>query len=113
MVNGALSLVLARAGNPRTAERNSPAWPQRYPRRQRPRPGRRSARPLAAAIAVSAVTLSVATFELAMADWPSGFVLLAVVPLMALVFFGCIVWSATLLLRVRTDGAKFALPFLI
>src|SRR6478672_12646043 len=69
--------------------------------------------PLAAAIAISAVTLSVATFELAMADWPSGFVLLVVVPLMALVFFGCIVWSATLLLKIRSGGAKFALPFLI
>src|SRR3954467_3988458 len=69
--------------------------------------------PLAAAIAVSAFTLSVATFELAMADWPSGFVLLAVVPLMALVFCGCTLWSATLLLRIRNGGAKFALPFLI
>jgi energy-coupling factor transporter transmembrane protein EcfT len=68
---------------------------------------------LAAAVAISAFTLSVATFELAMADWPSGFVLLAVVPLMALVFFGCIVWSATLLLRIRKSGLKFALPFLI
>jgi hypothetical protein len=68
---------------------------------------------LAAAIGISAFTLSVATFELAMADWPSGFVLLAVVPLIALVFFGCIVWSATLLLKIRSDGAKFALPFLI
>ena len=69
--------------------------------------------PLAAAIAISAITLSVATFELAMADWPSGFVLLAVVPLLALVFFCCIVWSATLLLNIRSDGAKFAIPFLI
>ena len=68
---------------------------------------------LASAIAISAFTLSVATFELAMADWPSGFVLLAVVPLMALVFFGCIVWSATLLLRIRKSGLKFALPFLV
>ena len=68
---------------------------------------------LAAATLVSVVTLSVATFELAMADWPSGFVLLVVVPLMALVFFGCIVWSATLLLTMRSGGAKFALPFLI
>jgi hypothetical protein len=50
---------------------------------------------------------------LSMADWPSGFVLLVIVPLVALLFFGCIVWSATQLLRVRTDGAKFALPFLI
>lgn len=69
--------------------------------------------PVAAAVAISAVTLSAATFELAMADWPSGFVLLAVVPLMALVFFCCIIWSATLLLKVRSDGPKFALPFLI
>jgi hypothetical protein len=68
---------------------------------------------LVAATLVSAVTLSVATFELAMADWPSGFVLLAVVPLMALVFCGCALWSATLLLRIRNGGAKFALPFLI
>src|SRR6185369_17366388 len=66
-----------------------------------------------AATLVSVVTLSVATFELAMADWPSGFVLLAVVPLMALVFCGCTLWSATLLLRIRNGGAKFALPFLI
>src|SRR6185312_17314677 len=69
--------------------------------------------PLVATVAISVFTLSVATFELAMADWPSGFVLLAVVPLMALVFCGCALWSATLLLRIRNDGAKFALPFLI
>ena len=68
---------------------------------------------LVAAIAISAFTLSVATFELAMADWPSGFVLLVVMPLVALVFCGCALWSATLLLRIRSGGAKFALPFLI
>ena len=68
---------------------------------------------LVAAIAISAFTLSVATFELAMADWPSGFVLLVVVPLMALIFCGCALWSATLLLRIRKGGLKFALPFLI
>jgi hypothetical protein len=67
---------------------------------------------LVAAIAISAFTLSVATFELAMADWPSGFVLLVVVPLVALVFCGCALWSATLLLRIRKGGLKFALPFL-
>ena len=66
-----------------------------------------------AATLVSVVTLSVATFELAMADWPSGFVLLAVVPLMAPLFCGCALWSATLLLRIRKGGLKFALPFLI
>jgi hypothetical protein len=68
---------------------------------------------LVAAIAISAFTLSIAIFELGMADWPSAFVLLVIVPLVALLFFGCIVWSATLLLKVRSGGAKFALPFLI
>lgn len=68
---------------------------------------------LVAALVISVFTLSVATFELAMADWPSGFLLLFVVPLVALLFFGSIVWSATLLLKVRSDGVKFALPFLI
>jgi hypothetical protein len=68
---------------------------------------------LMAATLVSAVTLAIATFELSMADWPSGFVLLVVVPLAALVFCGGALWSATLLLRIRNGGAKFALPFLI
>ena len=68
---------------------------------------------LAAAVAISAFTLSVATFELAMADWPSGFVLLVVMPLVALVFCGGALWSVTLLLLVRNGGATFALPFLI
>jgi hypothetical protein len=68
---------------------------------------------LVAAVAISAFTLSIATFELAMADWPSGFVLLVVVPLVALVFCGGALWSATLLLRIRNGGAKFALPFLV
>jgi hypothetical protein len=67
---------------------------------------------IAAAI-VSIVTLLVATFELSMADWPSGFVLLVVVPVVALAFFGCGLWSLTQLLRVRKDGVKFASPFLI
>jgi hypothetical protein len=68
---------------------------------------------LLATAAISAFTLGIATFELAMADWPSGFVLLVIVPLVALLFFGCIVWSATLLANIRSGGAKFALPFLI
>ncbi len=68
---------------------------------------------VAAATVISALTLSVATFELWMADWPSGFVLLGVLPLTALLFCGCALWSATLLLRIRQGGVKFALPFLI
>ena len=61
---------------------------------------------LAATSAISVFTLSIATFELAMADWPSGFVLLVIVPLVALLFFGCIVWSATLLVKIRTGGTE-------
>ena len=72
-----------------------------------------SVRPaLVTAVAVSAVTLSLATCELLLADWPSGFVLLGVLPLAALAFCGCALWSVTLLLRIRNGGAKFALPFL-
>jgi hypothetical protein len=66
-----------------------------------------------AATTVSLVTLSIATFELSMADWPSGFVLMAILPLAALLFFACGLWSATQLLRIRKDGVRFAVPFLI
>ena len=75
------------------------------------RPSVRAA--LVAALVISAVTLGIATSELAMADWPSGFVLLVLVPLMALTFIGCGLWSMTLLLRIRRHGVKFAAPFLI
>ncbi|SDI47225.1 hypothetical protein SAMN05444171_4271 [Bradyrhizobium lablabi] len=75
------------------------------------RPSVRAA--LIAALVISAVTLGIATFELAMADWPSGFVLLVLVPLTALTFIGCGLWSMTLLLRIRSHGLKFAGPFLV
>jgi len=68
---------------------------------------------LAAAATICAGTLLLATFELSMADWPSGFVLLGILPLTALLFFGCCVWTATLLLRIPNGGLKFAIPFLI
>jgi hypothetical protein len=48
-----------------------------------------------------------------MADWPSGFVLMVILPLAALLFFACGLWSATQLLRIRKDGVRFAVPFLI
>jgi len=67
---------------------------------------------LAAAI-VSLVTLSIATFELSMGDFPSALVLMGIVPLAALLFFACLLWSASQLLRIRKDGAKFAVPFAI
>jgi len=75
------------------------------------RPSVRAA--LLAALAISAVTLGIATFELSMADWPSGFVLLVLVPLTALAFISCGLWSMTLLLRLRSHGVKFAGPFLV
>ena len=69
--------------------------------------------PLIAAILISTATLVIAIFELAMADWPSGFVLLVLVPLAALTFIGCGLWSMTLLLRIRRQGVKFGTPFLV
>ncbi|CAN7709878.1 hypothetical protein LJR220_006984 [Bradyrhizobium sp. LjRoot220] len=75
------------------------------------RPSVRTA--LLAASVISIGTLLLATFELSMADFPSAFVLLGILPLTALMFVGCGIWTATLLLRIRTGGAKFALPFLV
>ena len=66
-----------------------------------------------AAATVSLVTLSIAAFEVSMADWPSSFVLLLILPLASLLFFACGLWSATQLLRIGKDGPKFAVPFLI
>ncbi|MET3841396.1 hypothetical protein [Bradyrhizobium sp. OAE829] len=68
---------------------------------------------LLAAAGISIGTLLLATFELSMADWPSGFVLLGILPLTALLFFGCCLWTTTLLLRIPRGGAKFAIPFLM
>src|SRR3978361_703147 len=75
------------------------------------RPSVRAA--LLAARVVSALTLGIAAFELSMADWPSGFVLLVLVPLTALTFIGCGLWSMTLPLRIRPHGVRFAAPFLL
>lgn len=66
-----------------------------------------------AATVVSLVTLGVATFELSMGDFPSALVLMGIVPVTALLFFACLLWSASQLLRLRKGGAKFALPFAI
>ena len=67
---------------------------------------------LAAAI-VSLVTLSIATFEQSMGDFPSALVVMGILPLAALLFFACLLWSASQLLRIQKDGAKFAAPFAI
>jgi hypothetical protein len=68
---------------------------------------------LLAALVISAVTLGIATFEMSISDWPSGFVLLVLFPLTALTFIGCGLWSMTLLLRIRRHGVRFAAPFLV
>lgn len=62
---------------------------------------------------VCLVTLCIATFELSMGDFPSALVLMGIVPLAALLFLACLMWSASQLLRIRKDGAKFAAPFAI
>jgi hypothetical protein len=111
MVNGPLILVLAGTLTNNGAEQPGMAEAISQTLKAATRPSVRAA--LAAAIAVSALTLSIAAFELSMADWPSGVVLLGVLPLVALMFCGGTLWSATLLLRVRNDGAKFALPLLV
>ena len=51
---------------------------------------------LLAAAMISIGTLLLATFELSMAEFPSALVLLGILPLAALMFFGCCVWTATL-----------------
>ena len=71
------------------------------------KPSVRSA--LLAAAGISIGTLLLATFELSMADWPSGFVLLGILPLTALLFFGCCLWTATLALLVYAPLQKVAL----
>jgi len=113
MVNGALILVLARGRNLSDGGAEQPGMAEAIPQTTTAPTGPSVRAPLMAAIAISAFTLAVATFELAMADWPSGFVLLVILPLVALVFCGGALWSATLLLQVRNGGAAFALPFLI
>jgi len=62
---------------------------------------------------LSLLTLGIATFEFSMGDFPSALVLLGILPLVALAFFGCLLWSASQLLRIRKGGLKFAMPFAI
>ena len=87
--------------------------PQTVPEMAGAATGRSVRAALVAAAIVSTGTLLLATFELSMADWPSGVVLLGILPLTALLFFGCCLWTSTLLLRVPRHGVKFAIPFLI
>jgi hypothetical protein len=62
---------------------------------------------------VSLVTLAIATFDQSMGDFPSAMVLLGILPMTAMLFLVCLLWSASQLLRIRKDGVKFAAPFAI
>ena len=68
---------------------------------------------LLACVAVSLIVLWIAAFEMPFSDLPSGFVLFPVLPLAALSFVGCCLWSLFLLARVRRHGVKFAAPLII
>jgi hypothetical protein len=48
-----------------------------------------------------------------MGDFPSAVVIMGIVKLAARLFFAFMLWSDSQLLRIRNDGAKFALPFAI
>ena len=63
-----------------------------------------------AAVIVSLVTLSIATFELSMGDFPSALVLMGIVPLAALLFFACLLWSVSQLLRIPGMGHALPIP---
>jgi hypothetical protein len=67
---------------------------------------------LACAI-TSLIVLWIAAFEMPFSDLPSGFVLFPLLPLAALSFLGCWLWSLFLLARVRRHGVKFTLPLII
>jgi hypothetical protein len=64
-------------------------------------------------VTVCIATLLIAIFEQSMADWPSGLVEMFLLPLAALLFIGCSAWSLTQVLRIGSDGVKFAGPFLV
>jgi len=68
--------------------------------------------PLLVCLATSTLALALAAFELPMSDFPSGLVL-ALLPLLAVLFPLCGLWSLFLLTRIRAGGAKFALPFAV
>lgn len=68
---------------------------------------------LMACAAVSLLALWIAAVEMPMADLPSGLMFFPVLPLTALAFVACCLWSAFLLTRIRRHGARFAAPLTI
>lgn len=68
--------------------------------------------PLMACLAIATLALGLAAFELPMSDFPSA-AMLMLMPLLAVAFPVCGLWSLFLLTRIRTRGVKFALPFVV
>jgi len=68
---------------------------------------------LLASMTVSMLALWIAAFEMPFADLPSGSVPFPVLPLTALAFLACCLWSVFLLVRVRRHGVKFASPLIV
>jgi hypothetical protein len=77
----------------------------------RPEPSVRAG--LIACSAVSLLALWIAALEMPMADLPSGFMFFPVLPLTALGFVACCLWSTFQLTRIRRYGARFAAPLVI
>src|SRR5258705_3063463 len=81
MVNGPLRLVMERAGTLSDGGAEQPGMAEAISQTTTAAAGPSVRAALASATAVSAFTLAVAAFQLGVAGWPSGFVLLAGVPL--------------------------------
>jgi hypothetical protein len=68
---------------------------------------------LLACVTVSLLALWIAAFEMPFSDLPSGFVLFPLLPLTALAWLACGLWSLFLLMRIRRHGVKFASPLIV
>ncbi len=67
---------------------------------------------LLACSAVSSLALWIAAIEMPMSDMP-GFVFFPVMPLTALAFLACCLWSVFQLTLIRRHGVRFAFPLIV
>ena len=70
-------------------------------------------RSLTATAAICVISLLIMTFDLVAPNWPASFAELLLLPVTALLFLGCCLWSLVLLLWIRKGGISFAAPLLI
>ena len=70
-------------------------------------------RSLIVASIICVITLLIMTLDLVAPNWPASFGELLLLPLTALLFLGCCLWSLVLLLWIRRGGISFAGPLLI